>query len=271
VLLGVTASWGLTFAAIKDAVSAIDADLFMALRFWFTLAILLIIFRRHFFAGWRGRIGQGILLGGLLFLSYSFQANGLETTSATRSAFITGVSVVLVPMFYIPMRRRHPGPGPLAGAVLSVAGLFFLTRPDMGRLAPGDILTLGCATAYAMYVVYLEVFTENQSAEPLIGLQTAVMCVATLLPAAGSLSDPPTWGSHLWIGLAVTVPVTVFTLIGMTRFQARTTATRASVIYSAEPVFAFFFSALWLGERLDASGLAGAGLIMAGVLVAVLI
>jgi len=68
--------------------------------------------------------------------------------------------------------------------------------------------------------------------------------------------------------LAVTVPVAILTVVAITRFQPRTTATRAAVIYSAEPLFAFLCAALWLNERLDPAGAVGAALIVGGILLA---
>ncbi len=270
VLLLVTAGWGATFPAIKAAVAETDAMVFMALRFGLTIPLLFLLLGRRSVRGLAAIRGRGAVLGGLLFASYAFQAFGLETTSATRSAFLTGLSVVIVPMIYVVIRRRTPGLRVMAGVLLSLSGLFLMTRPDLGHFEVGDALTLCTAAAYAFYIVYLEAFTVNGDSEPYIAFQALFMagCAAALaVPAAAREFH---WHPGLTIGLAVTVPVTVVTLIGVTRFQARTTATRAALIYAAEPVFAWMIASVWLGERLDASGLAGVGLILAGVLVAIL-
>lgn len=288
ILLGVTAAWGLTFPAIKLAIAGISPLAFVAVRFLLSLVVLLLLWRRSFYSGWRGRHREGMVLGAILCSSYLLQAAGLQYTTASRSAFITGLSVSLVPLFYWPIRRRPPGLWPSLGAGACLAGLLLLTRPDLGRLNFGDILTLGTAVAYALYVILLESFTADRPAEPLIGLQTFWMTLFSLAiwwiaPGFGEMESGASGGATVrgtlagllasrpaMLGLAITVPVTIFTLVAMTRYQRRTTATRAGVIYSAEPVFALGFAALWLGERLDPSGLAGAALILLGLLAAVL-
>jgi drug/metabolite transporter (DMT)-like permease len=272
VLLAVTAVWGLTFPAIKLAVAEVRPSVFMVVRFGLALLGLFLLTRGRYFRGWKGHLGAGLLLGGLLYASYAFQAVGLASTSATRSAFITGLSILLVPFFYVPIRRRWPGLRPTLGAFLSIGGLLLMTRPDLGPLNVGDLLTFGTAVSYALYVVLLEVFTQESGEDRFVGMQGVVMALLALLwlplfePDAVAASHP---GPATWLSLLVTVPVAMFSLVALTRYQKATTATRAAVIYSAEPVFALLFAALWIGERLDLLGLGGAGLIMAGILVAV--
>jgi len=297
ILLGVVAAWGLTFPAIKAALVDVTPGLFMALRFGLVLIGLVAIgrgrFSRNLGRSWR----DGLLLGLLLWASYLFQAVGLAHTTATRSAFITGLSVVIVPLVYIPLRRRLPGWKVLVGILLSVVGLFLMTRPDVGRLNLGDWLTFGTAVSYALYIVFMELRSREDRLDALIGWQALVMAVASILtvpllsglmrPGGGlagngsmtavaataartSLPDAATLASpNLVIGLLVTVPVAIFSIMAITRYQRRTTAVRAGVLYSAEPLFAALFAALWLGERLDATGALGAGLILAGILATV--
>ena len=270
-LLGVTAAWGSTFPAIKIGVGVVDPLVFYALRLTLSLLGLALLFRRSLFKDLAGRWRQGILLGLLLYASYLAQAVGLQSTTASRSGFITSLSVILVPLLYVPLTRRHPGRWPLLGVLVCVAGLFLLTRPDLGRLNRGDLITLVCAFLYALYVVLLERFSRDRSPEPLIGIQGVTLAVASLLalPLARHLPGPAELAHRdLWLGLAVTVPVSILTVVAITRFQPRTTATRAAVIYSAEPLFAFGFAALWLHERMDPAGAVGAALIVAGILLA---
>lgn len=270
-LLGVTAAWGSTFPAIKVGVAVVDPLVFYALRLTLALLGLALLFRRSLFTNLAGRWRQGIVLGLLLYVSYLAQAVGLQYTTASRSGFITSLSVILVPFLYVPLTRRNPGLWPSLGALVCVAGLFLLTRPDVGRLNRGDLITLACALIYAFYVVLLERFSRGRSPEPLIGIQGLTMAAAALV----ALPLAQRWPGRaellhrdLWAGLAVTVPVAILTVVAITRFQPRTTATRAAVIYSAEPLFAFLCAALWLNERLDPAGAVGAALIVGGILLA---
>lgn len=297
ILLGVVAAWGLTFPAIKVAVTDVTPALFMALRFGLVLIGLTAIGQGRYSKNLRASWKSGLILGLLLWASYLFQAVGLAHTTATRSAFITGLSVVIVPLVYIPLRRRMPGWRVLVGIALSVIGLFLMTRPDVGRLNLGDILTFGTAISYALYIVVMELRSHEDRLDALIGWQALVMAVASILavPILDGLTGPgrgtgdaslsaimtairgaslPTAASlahsNLLTGLLVTVPVAIFSIVAITRFQRRTTAVRAGVLYSAEPLFAAAFAAFWLGERLDPMGVVGAGLILVGILVTVL-
>lgn len=270
-LLGVTAAWGATFPAIKVAVGVVDPFVFYPLRLGLALAGLALLFRRTLFAGLRGRWRHGVILGVLLYVSYMAQALGLEHTTASRSGFITALSVILVPFLYVPLTRRSPGLWPSLGAVVCLAGVFLLTRPDAGQLNRGDLITLICAVVYALYVVLLERYSRAGSTEPLVGIQAITVAAASLLslplarrwPTGADFRHP-----DLWAGLLVCVPVAMLTIVAITRIQPKTTATRAAVIYSAEPVFALLIAALWLGDRLDPLGAVGAGLIVGGILLA---
>lgn len=296
ILLGVVAAWGLTFPAIKAAVTDVTPAMFMALRFGLVLIGLAAIGRGRYSKDLRASWKSGLILGLLLWASYLFQAIGLEHTTATRSAFITGLSFVIVPLVYIPLRRRMPGWRVLVGIIFSVIGLFLMTRPDVGRLNLGDLLTFGTAISYALYIVVMELRSREDRLDALIGWQALVMAVASILtvplldgltgtgpgmgdgsieailtairgaslPTAASLAHP-----NLLLGLLVTVPVAIFSIMAITKFQRRTTAIRAGVLYSAEPLFAAVFAAFWLGERLDPMGVVGAGLILVGILATV--
>jgi len=268
VLLLVTACWGLTFPAIHVAVAEIDPHVFLALRMGLAFLGLVILFRNRFLTGWKGRLSKGVVLGVFLYGSYAFQAVGLRYTTASRSGFITGLSVALVPFLYALIRRKPPGLLPVTGAFLSLVGLFFLTRPDAGGLNAGDILTFGTAITYAIYVVLLESYTVSESPEPYVGIQTATVALASL--AFVPFSDRHVeWTGGLAIALLITVPVAVFSFIAITKYQPKTQATRAAVIYALEPVFASFFSALWLHERLGGSGFIGAAIMLVGFVLAV--
>jgi drug/metabolite transporter (DMT)-like permease len=272
ILFLMVAAWGLTFPAIKVAVRDASPGLFMALRFGLVLVALAAIGRGRYSRDLKPAWKDGLVLGLLLWGSYIFQAVGLKYTTATRSGFITGLSVVIVPLVYVPLRRKMPGWRAMVGVVLSLVGLFVMTRPDAGDLNIGDILTLGTAVSYALYVVLMDGQADAARRDALIGWQALVMAGASFLAmplldgrqaldARHVLASP-----NLLAGLAITVPVAVFSILAITHYQRRTSAVRAGVLYSAEPLFAALFAALWLGERMDAAGLVGGGLILAGIL-----
>ncbi len=264
-MLVVTLAWGLTFPMIKGALADAPPFTFLALRFPLGLLLLwpLLGFRRPR----RSALGAGLLLGAFLGASFYAQTVGLVHTTATRSAFITGLNVILVPLLYPLLTGRVPGRWPAAGAMVATGGLYLLTDPGTGGLNRGDAITLLCAIGYALYIVVLEIVSRRHRYEDLILTQFLLLSVVFLPPAlweGGSIR----WGAGLGWGLATTGPILALTLYLQNRFQKDTTATRAAVIFSAEPVFAAGFSFLIFGETLGPIQWWGGLLILAGILLA---
>jgi len=279
-LLIVTVCWGVSFPAIKTASPYISATLFVAIRFWAATALLALTwpwFLRTLPAdqarrGWRlvtepAARRFGVEVGLLAAVGYTTQTVGMHTTTANNSAFITALSVVLVPVFLFIAHRKRPRGGVGAAILLAVAGLVLLTRPDLGGLATGDWWTLATAVSYAVYLIRLSTALKRVPYLPLL-FWTMVVCAMVNTALLGI--DPPhvEWRSETYFGLIVTtIFSTMFALSLQNRFQAETTATRAALIFSAEPVTAAAFSWLLLGETLGGRSLLGAGLILAAVLV----
>ncbi len=280
-LLAVSLLWGLSFPAIKMATPFVAPVLFVALRFGLATLLLGLGWR------WLGRDPQrpgepaaaalrdprwrraGLGLGLLLAVGYATQTVGLRTTTAGNSAFITALSVVLVPIVAALRLRQRPAGRLLAALLPAVAGLSLLTRPDLGRPVAGDLWTLACAAAYAVYLVELNRALAVAPFPPLLFWQVAGVAFATAAWALAVERGSVTWNGTVALSLLLT---TLFSTLGalylQNRWQGRTTALRAALIFTTEPVFAVGFAALILGERLPAAFPAGAALILAAVLLA---
>ncbi len=280
-LLAVTVCWGVSFPAIKAASPHISATLFVALRFVAATALMaaawpLFIRTLPVDLAVRGRrlltepltARHGLELGVLAALGYTTQTVGMHHTSANNSAFITALSVVLVPVFLFVIRRERPGLPVMGAVALAVAGLALMTRPDLGGLNTGDVWTLGTAVSYAVYLIRLNAALKVANWLPLV-VWTMAVC-AVLNAGAALLIETPRLeirSEVLWALAVTTLMSTILALTLQNRFQGDTTPTRAALIFSAEPVTASFFSWLLLGETLGRHSLAGAGLILAAVLV----
>lgn len=265
VLLLVTVAWGLTFPMIKGALADAPPLVFLALRF--PLALLLLWPLLRWRKPSRRTFGAGLVLSVFLAFSFLAQTVGLVYTTSTRSAFITGLSVVLTPLLYPLITRKRPGLWPAAGAVVASGGLYLLTSPEGGGLNRGDALTLVTALCYALYIIYLEVASRRHPYEDLVLHQFILMCL--LFPPLALFQDGPVrWGPGLLWGIVVTGPILGWTLYLQNRYQKDTTAPRTAVIFAAEPVFAAVFSYLILGETLAPVQWGGGALILAGILVA---
>ena len=270
----------MSFPAIKAATSHCSPALFVALRF--TAATLLLWFFWPRFARTlprdlreRGRglildppaLRWGGLLGGLIAVGYTTQTVGLHTTSADNSAFITALSVVLVPVFLWLGHGVRPTRVVLLGVLLALGGLWLLTQPDLRGLVPGDLWTLVCAVSYAIYLVRLNFALARASFLPILFWTLAVCALLNGLWAllAEEIVFEPV--APLLIGLLVTTLFsTLAALYLQNRWQGHTAPSRAALIFAAEPVFAALFSWLALGETLGGRALPGAGLILAAVL-----
>lgn len=263
----VTAFWGITFVVVKDALGHGDPFSFLALRFVVGALVLSALSRRQVLLPQNLR--RGAVLGGFLFLGFALQTMGLTDTTPSRSAFITGLSVVLVPVWSLVFFRRVPRVTSLLGVVLATVGLYYLTRPDLngqGGLSRGDVLTVFCAAAYSLHICFTERYAPKEGVAGLVAVQLWVVTLLSVLclPFAGARVEwvPSFVGAFVFCGVFASAGA----LTVQTWGQARTTAVRAALIYSMESVFASAYSVALGYETLGPREWAGGALILSGVL-----
>lgn len=264
-LAGVAFIWGATFVVVKSALADVSTFLFLALRF--SLATLLLGFwlrgrlLRRARVNWTGGAGCGLLL----FAGYALQTAGLRWTTASSSAFITGLYVVLVPLFGSLVYRNRPRLAELGAAALATAGTAMMSGGMPSQWNRGDLLTAGCAAAFAGHILAVERYSRRMDFEQLSLMQIAV--VAVLSWAAAAVLEPPRiqWTPRLWFALlATSLLATALSFVLYTWAQGHTSAARAALIFALEPVFAGVVA--WAaGERWTAGRLAGAALILAAI------
>ncbi len=267
ILLSITALWGLTFVTVKDALEGADPLTFLALRFGVgAVAAFALAGRRALDpAAWRA----GGVLGVFLFVGYAFQTFGLVETTPSRSAFLTGLTVIFVPFVSTALTRRWPPASAFLGTALAVLGLWRMTGVSLdGPLPRGDLLTLGCSVAYAFHITLTERFASRAAPIAIVAVQLLVTATLSALAIPlGSRHFEPTPG--LWAAVLLTgILASAVAISVQTWAQARTTAVRASLVFSTEPVFAAAYSAVLGRERLGVAELLGGGLILLGVVVA---
>jgi drug/metabolite transporter (DMT)-like permease len=260
----VTLGWSVSFPLVKLALADIGPLGFLALRLPLGLLLLwpLLGFRRPSPDAWRTGAWLAVLLG----LSYYLQTLGLAYTTPSRSAFLTALNVLFVPLLYPVLARRLPARTTMAGAVIALAGIYLLVDPRGGGLGLGDSLTLLSALGFALYIVGLEETTRRKDYQDLVLVQMVLLSIA-FLPLALLEGGGVRWGSGLLIGLAVTGPSLAITIYLQNRYQKDTSAPRAAVIFSGEPLFAAVLSWALVGETLSLLQWGGGGLILVGMLV----
>jgi len=259
--------WGGTFAVVKIGMRDLSPILLIAVRFLIATALYAILFWRKIFPIRGALVVKGTILGLFLFLGFVAQNIGLLYTTASKSAFITGMMVVFVPLLQYIIERRAPKPGNILGVVIVSTGLWFLTSPNGAAFNVGDALTVVCSILFGVYIVYLDVISREMTTLQLTFLQMASTAVFSTV--AVILVEKPRWEPTFSLFasmLYLTLLATVLTTYVQTRFQKETTPTRAVIIFTLEPVIASFIAYVLLSEDMGVLGVLGGALIIAGVL-----
>ena len=264
-----TIVWGATFTLVKSALGGVSAILFLALRFALAAVVLAILLRKPISqrVSWRDA-APGFLVGLFLFLGYLFQTQGLRYTSAPKSAFLTGLTSVLAPLFASSVYGIKPRIIEVFGLLTAMTGLGLMTLPGAsGSMNRGDILTLFGAVAFAAHIVTLGHFSGRIRFELLSVLQVGTAAVLSFVLFPWAETPHVEWQpSVLWAILITGLFATALAFTVQAWAQKFTTSTRTALIYMLEPVVAWMTSYLLAGEGLSQSGAAGAVLILGGVL-----
>lgn len=281
----VVAVWGSTFVLIKDALRDATPAAFNLVRMTIAFLVLAVAYHR----AWRSirmwHIASGALVGLCLATGYQFQTIGLVRTTPSKSAFITGLVVVLVPLLSSipglnPPGARRPRWNAFAGAALGFIGITLLTAPakgagflpDFSSINVGDLLTLGCAVGFAFHCLVLSHVSPKIGFQPLAILQVG-WCAGFMAISLPLIERPHmTWSPRLMIAMGIAaVLATAAAFSIQTWAQSILPPTHTALILTLEPVFAWITSYLVLGERLGARASGGALLILTGIALAELV
>lgn len=266
-----TIIWGATFVLVKQALRDVSPVLFLALRFTLATAVLLVLFR----GSWshprnpRWSLAGGAVAGAFLFSGYAFQTIGLQFTTAPKSAFLTGLTAVMTPLFAAAVHRHRPRAREIGGVLLATGGMALMTLPGatfvMNR---GDLLTVCCAACYSAHILTLSRYSAKASFELVSTAQVGVSALLAWSLFRGMETPHIRWTPGVWAAIVITgVFATALAFTFQAWAQRYTTSTRTALIFMLEPVFAWMTSYLLTGETLSARAAAGAGLILAGILV----
>lgn len=274
-----TLLWGATFVVVKNALDHSSVFIFLAVRF--TLAgLFMIAFRPYLlFRIEKEELFAGMRLGFFMFAGYAFQTAGLQYTTASNSGFVTGSSVVLVPVLLGMFWGKTLTRWVYAGSIAAVFGLYFLTVPIEGvaHLNRGDVLTFVAAGLYAVHIILVGEYTKQHSVSALSVIQVLACAVMAwfMAGAAAAIRWQPVrfeWGWQLLLGIgicAIFATAVAFTI--QMWAQQYTTPSHAAILFTLEPVFAVITSYILIKERLSGRGIFGAILIFAGILIAELL
>jgi drug/metabolite transporter (DMT)-like permease len=272
-ILLVTVIWGWTFVWMKQATSAgavwlaavapscapgaefatqgalCVIGLFIALRFGASM-LLLPLFSRGARSGldaqaWRG----GLLLGSFLLSGFLLQMLGLQSVSASISAFLTSLYVLFTAAMIAWGARRLPAPRLLFGALLATLGAAFIGGPPRVGWGVGEWFTVGSAFIFALHIVYTDRITKRSDPMAVTMASLVVVAVGSFALAGFSFS-----GEHAppiaQLGSLISAPdflvplvcstffATLLALSLMNLFQRELNPVRAAILYALEPVWA---------------------------------
>lgn len=290
-MIFVVAVWGSTFVLVKGALVDATPAAFNLARMTLAFALLSVAYHR----AWRGirlqHIGAGAIVGFFLAAGYQFQTTGLARTTPSKSAFITGLVVVLVPLFSSVPALRPPGAHPprwnaYTGAALAFVGIVLLTAPaapqthavhslgeglrtflpDLSSINFGDVLTLGCAVGFAFHCLALSHLSPRVAFQPLALLQIG-FCAVYMAVSLPLIEHPQVhWTSRLIGALVIAAALATAAAFSIQSWaQSVLPSTHIALLLTLEPVFAWITSFFFTGERLGLRPACGALLILAGI------
>ena len=265
--------WGATFVLVKSALREISPVLFLALRFSLATVALVALF------GWKLRtpsaprvtgkmLAAGGMIGVFLFGGFLLQTVGLQSTTPPKSAFLTGLATVMVPLLAALVYKIKPRASEVAGVLAATLGMGLMTlEGPIGSISRGDLLTFGGAVAFSAHVVATGHFAEQIGYEVLSVTQIGAAALSALSLVWWVETPRIQWQPIVvWAILITGLLCTALAFTIQAWAQHYTTSTRTALIYALEPVVAWITSYCIAGEGLSGRAAAGAALILSGVL-----
>lgn len=270
--------WGATFVVVQNAMSFVGPFSFNGIRFLLAgmiLFIIQLIFMKKTpikHVGYSS--GAGIIVGFFLFVGYLLQTFGLLYTTSSKAGFLTGLSIVMVPILSFIFLKQKANLFIVLGITAATIGLFLLTAGDAFQFNIGDLLVLGCAVAFAAHILVNGFFSKKVS--PLLLSTTQILAVglfssicAFLFEDWEKLFSMSLWTnrSFLFALLLTSLFATSLAFFIQTTAQKYTSPTRVAIIFAMEPVFAAITGVLVANEQLSISAIIGCICIFLGMIV----
>lgn len=265
----VATAWGSSYLMMKVGLDGISPFCMIALRFGIAFLAVAALFCRRLRHTTNRTLACGAVLGFFLFAVFAFLMHGLQTATASNAGFLTSTTVVLVPIFHALLARKLPERAVLAGILLTMTGIGFLTLQQSLTLHTGDLLCLGGAAAYACHILLTDKFSKMQDGA-LLGLWQLGFAAAYGL-AASLLFETPSLPQNAaeWLAvLGLALICSAFGFVVQPIAQKYTTPEHTGLLFALEPVSSALFAFLFLHETLSARGYLGALLVLGGVITA---
>lgn len=259
--------WGYGFVAVANSLEQFTPFQLLFTRFFTASVFLLVIFHKRLPRLKKRTMKKGAILGVSYFAGFALQTVGMMYTTASKSAFLTGLNVIIVPIISYFLFKRKLTKQEGIGAVLALVGMGILTVRLDGTVNIGDLLTIGCAVAFAAQIFLTTLYMEHENAIDITITQivscTLIAGAAALLEGAPlSTPEPNALLSVLYLALFSTAITTVMQSHG----QKSTSETRSAILLSTESLWGTFFAVLFLGDALTAKIIIGGLTIFGAIL-----
>jgi drug/metabolite transporter (DMT)-like permease len=271
--------WGSTFVLVKEALNDASPLALNSARMIVAAVLLAFFYRKKIAVLTKPALMAGVLVGVFLYAGYAFQTSGLKLTTPSKSAFLTGTSSVLVPLFLVAIWHVRIHLWRVVGILLALVGLFLMTVPggpgglaDFANVNMGDLLTVGCAICFTFHVIFVGRASQRFPFEQVAFLQVGT--AAILMTLSTPLLEHPYFRATPTVIAAILITGVLCTAVAFSIqswAQQFTPATHTALIFTTEPVFAWLTSFIYLHERLGLRAGAGAVLILGGVLISELL
>jgi len=272
ILLGVVVIWGYTFPVVKNALNSIPPFTFLTYRFFLACSIIYLLFRGRIKKINLFMVRKGFLIGSFLFIGYFGQTVGTQFTTATKTAFITGISVVLVPIiaFFWIQEKIHRNS--VIGVALAMTGLWLMNANGaIYHLNVGDSLVFLGAVGFALYIIGVDIYTRKLDYVQLVFIQLITVFLMSFFMAILFEKEALhfSYNASVWWSIIMNGAfATALAFYLQNRFQQYSTPTKIAIIFSAEPVFGAIVSYRLLGETIGIFGFLGGIAIFSGMFIA---
>ncbi|CAN2207113.1 RhaT Permeases of the drug/metabolite transporter (DMT) superfamily [Candidatus Nanopelagicaceae bacterium] len=268
-LLAVSASWGMAFVVMKDAIERQSVNNFLFSRF--SLAVLVMLALRPSVVK---RIDRDLLLraasaGVFLGFGYIFQTLGLARTGAAITGFVTGLYVVMTPLLAYFFLKEKLNKLIWSCVFLATIGLGLLSIRGFS-VGIGEMLVLASAFFFAAHIIALGKWSSGRDVYAMTVVQLAMCALLSgIASIPGGYSAPPDTG--VWAVVVFTAVIcTAVAFVVQTWSQAHMTTTKVAVILTMEVVFAAIFAMIFGGERLTLQATLGGILVLTAMFMIVL-
>lgn len=271
-LILATAIWGITFPLVRNAVAQIDPNLFVSVRFLLATLILLPWVIKSLKNTPKKLVLNCIIIGTLNAVAYITQSIGLKTISSSRSAFITGISVILIPFLAPLFKVGDLRPLDIVCSVICLIGLYILTDANIHEINAGELWTLLCALAFALQITYIQRMSTQLHDTKLLTFYIMLFTIPPAMIFSWSKDLHNLLHPDVVIGILFCA-IFATTLVFMIQFkyQRFTTAAKTALIFSLEPVFASIFGLMINNEKITENIFLGGSIILLSLLLPTLI